>query len=55
MEEITMIQRGTEFLPTYIQMLIKYSGGYGFESWKKQLWDQDFNKKMEDRIWMIQI
>lgn len=27
-----MIQRGTEFLPTYIQMLIKYSGGYGFEN-----------------------
>lgn len=27
-----IIQRGTEFLPTYIQMLIKYSNGYGFES-----------------------
>lgn len=27
-----MIQRETEFLPTYIQMLNKYSGGYGFEN-----------------------
>ena len=27
-----MIEKGTEFLPTYIQMLIKYSGGYGFEN-----------------------
>ena len=27
-----MIEQGTNFLPTYIQMLIKYSGGYGFES-----------------------
>lgn len=26
-----MKEKGTEFLPTYIQMLIKYSGGYGFE------------------------
>lgn len=26
-----MIQKGTEFLPLYIQKLIKYSGGYGFE------------------------
>lgn len=29
-----MIQKGTEFLPTYIQMLIKYSGGYGFEKFR---------------------
>lgn len=27
-----MIEKGTEFLSVYIQMLIKYSGGYGFES-----------------------
>lgn len=27
-----MTEKGTEFLPAYIQMLIKYSGGYGFES-----------------------
>lgn len=26
-----MKQKGTEFLPTYIQILVKYSGGYGFE------------------------
>ena len=26
-----MVQKGTEFLPLYIQMLIKYSGGFGFE------------------------
>lgn len=26
-----MIEKGTEFLPEYIKMLIKYSGGYGFE------------------------
>jgi hypothetical protein len=30
-----MVEKGTEFLPTYIYMLIKYSGGYGFESWKR--------------------
>lgn len=27
-----MIGKGTEFLPAYIQILIRYSGGYGFES-----------------------
>lgn len=27
-----MIGKGTEFLSAYIQMLIKYSDGYGFES-----------------------
>ena len=26
-----MKEKGTDFLPTYIQMLVKYSGGYGFE------------------------
>lgn len=26
-----MIGKGTEFLPAYIQMLIKFSCGYGFE------------------------
>ena len=31
-----MEQKGTEFLPLYIQMLIKYSGGYGFEQFCKQ-------------------
>lgn len=30
-----MIRKGTEFLPPYIQMLIKYSGGYGFEKYRK--------------------
>ena len=30
-----MRQKGTEFLPTYIQLLIEYSGGYGFESLRK--------------------
>lgn len=30
-----MEQKGTEFLPLYIQMLIKYSGGYGFEQFCK--------------------
>ena len=29
-----MVQRGTEFLPPYIQMLIKYSGGFGFEKYR---------------------
>ena len=36
-----MIEHGTEFLPTYIQMLIKYSGEYWFESLRyreKQHW-----------------
>lgn len=31
-----MKQKGTEFLPTYIQLLIKYSGGYGFESYRRK-------------------
>ena len=26
-----MIQKGTEYLPEYIQLIIKKSGGYGFE------------------------
>lgn len=26
-----MIEKGTEFLPYYIQMIIQYSGGIGFE------------------------
>ena len=30
-----MNQKGTEFLPTYIQMLIKHGGGYGFEKQKE--------------------
>ena len=30
-----MRQKGTEFLPTYIQLLIEYSGGYGFESYRR--------------------
>lgn len=31
-KENNMPEKGTEFLSVYIQMLIKYSGGYGFES-----------------------
>ena len=31
-----MIEKGTEFLPYYIQIIIKYSGGIGFESYKKR-------------------
>lgn len=27
-----MIEKGTEFLPPYIQMIIKKSGGIGFEN-----------------------
>lgn len=30
-----MIKKGTEFLPYYMQMIIKYSGGIGFESYRK--------------------
>ena len=29
-----MIKKGTEFLPYYIQMIIKYSGGSGFEQYR---------------------
>ena len=29
-----MIKKGTEFLPYYTQMIIKYSGGIGFEQYR---------------------
>lgn len=31
-----MIGKGTEFLPYYIQIIIKYSGGIGFENYRER-------------------
>lgn len=31
-----MFEKGTEFLSYYIQIIINYSGGIGFESYKKR-------------------
>lgn len=31
-----MIEKGTEFLPYYIQMIIQYSGGIGFEQYRNK-------------------
>lgn len=33
-----MIEKGTEFLPYYIQMIIQYSGGIGFEKLQETEW-----------------
>ena len=41
-----MPEKGTEFLSVYIQMLIKYSGGYGFES-LRSIWKQESMTEME--------
>lgn len=31
-----MIEKGKEFLPYYIQMIINYSGGIGFENYRER-------------------
>lgn len=31
-----MIEKGTKFLPYYIQMIIQYSGGIGFEKYRNK-------------------
>lgn len=32
-----MIEKGTEFLSYYIQMIINYSGGIGFENYRERI------------------
>lgn len=41
-----MIEKGTEFLPYYIQMIINYSGGIGFENYRER---SDGNEKLKER------
>lgn len=36
-EKEHMIEKGTEFLPYYIQMIINYSGGIGFENYRERI------------------
>lgn len=44
-----MIEKGTEFLPYYIQMIIQYSGGIGFENYRKRS-DGNDNKKCTETV-----
>ena len=40
-----MIEKGTEFLSYYIQMIINYSGGIGFENYRERSDGNEENAK----------